>query len=61
MAALLLAAVAPEPGLAQKPGDVLRIPVFDSPASISIHEESAVLTERAMMGSSTISSFSTST
>jgi peptide/nickel transport system substrate-binding protein len=36
--------------LAQKAGGVLRISVFDSPASTSIHEESAVLAERAMMG-----------
>src|SRR5271169_4774688 len=35
---------------AQKPGGILRIPVFDSPASMSIHEESAVLADRAMMG-----------
>jgi peptide/nickel transport system substrate-binding protein len=36
--------------LAQKPGGILRIPVFDSPASVSIHEESAVIAERAIMG-----------
>jgi peptide/nickel transport system substrate-binding protein len=34
---------------AQKPGGVLRTPVFDNPASMSIHEESAVLAERSMM------------
>ena len=34
---------------AQKPGGILRFPVFDNPASMSIHEESAVLAQRAMM------------
>ena len=34
---------------AQKPGGVLRTPVFDNPASMSIHEESAVLAERSVM------------
>jgi peptide/nickel transport system substrate-binding protein len=47
---LLLAVFAAEAAFAQKPGGVLRIPVFDSPASMSIHEESAILAERAMMG-----------
>jgi peptide/nickel transport system substrate-binding protein len=48
--ALLTAISVTVPALAQKQGGVLRIPVFDSPASMSIHEESAVLAERAMMG-----------
>jgi peptide/nickel transport system substrate-binding protein len=47
---LLGATLAAAPALAQKQGGVLRIPVFDSPASMSIHEESAVFAERAMMG-----------
>ena len=47
---LLGAILAAAPALAQKQGGVLRIPVFDSPASMSIHEESAVIAERAMMG-----------
>jgi len=47
---LLLAISVGQAALAQKEGGVLRIPVFDSPASMSIHEESAVLAERAMMG-----------
>jgi peptide/nickel transport system substrate-binding protein len=34
---------------AQKPGGVLRIPIFDNPATMSIHEESAIAAERAMM------------
>jgi peptide/nickel transport system substrate-binding protein len=37
--ALLLAAVQPDPALAQKPGGVLKIQHWDSPASMSIHEE----------------------
>jgi peptide/nickel transport system substrate-binding protein len=49
-APLLLSLAAAEPAFAQKPGGILRIPVFDNPASMSIHEESAVLVERAMMG-----------
>src|SRR5215469_62224 len=36
--------------LAQKQGGVLKIPVFDNPASLSIHEESAIIAQRAMMG-----------
>jgi peptide/nickel transport system substrate-binding protein len=47
--ALLMAISAYGVAFAQKPGGVLRIPVFDSPASMSIQEESAILAERAMM------------
>ena len=47
--ALLMAISAGEAAFAQKPGGVLRIPVFDSPASMSIHEELAILAERATM------------
>jgi peptide/nickel transport system substrate-binding protein len=47
---LLVALSAAEGAFAQKQGGVLRIPVFDSPASMSIHEESAIIAERAMMG-----------
>jgi peptide/nickel transport system substrate-binding protein len=47
---LLVALSAAEGAFAQKQGSVLRIPVFDSPASMSIHEESAIIAERAMMG-----------
>jgi peptide/nickel transport system substrate-binding protein len=35
--------------LAQKPGGILRIPARDSPASLSIHEESTLSTEGPMM------------
>ena len=31
---------------AQKPGGILRVPWFDSPASMSMHEESTVATNR---------------
>ena len=48
--ALLIATSVSGTAFAEKPGGVLRIPVFDNPASMSIHEESAVLAERAMMG-----------
>src|SRR5215470_13344045 len=37
-------------GLAQKSGGIVRIPWFDSPASMSMHEESTVATNRPMMG-----------
>jgi peptide/nickel transport system substrate-binding protein len=47
--ALLIAVSGAGTALAQKHGSVLRIPVFDSPASLSIHEESAIFAERAMM------------
>jgi peptide/nickel transport system substrate-binding protein len=47
---LLAGMFAAEAALAQKPEGVLRITVFDNPASMSIHEESAILAERAMMG-----------
>jgi peptide/nickel transport system substrate-binding protein len=46
-AALLLIA---SPGLAQKPGGILRMPHLDSPASMSIHEESTIATLGPMMG-----------
>jgi peptide/nickel transport system substrate-binding protein len=48
--ALLMAISAGGAAFAQRPGGVLRIPVVDNPASMSIHEESAILAERAMMG-----------
>src|SRR6266481_951150 len=47
---LLVALLAAAAAFAQRQGGVLRIPVFDSPASMSIHEESAIIAERAMMG-----------
>src|SRR5690349_1444660 len=36
--------------LAQKSGGILRVPWFDSPASMSMHEESTLATNRPMMG-----------
>src|SRR5437870_5420830 len=36
--------------LAQKQGGILRLYMIDSPASMSIHEESTVVSERPMMG-----------
>src|ERR1700730_9606831 len=39
-----------EPAFAQKPGGVLRMPSGDSPASMSIHEESTIATLGPMMG-----------
>jgi len=35
---------------AQKAGGILKITIFDSPSSMSTHEESAIAAERAMMG-----------
>jgi len=37
------------PAAAQKPGGILRIHLIDSPASMSIHEESTVVAERPVM------------
>ena len=47
---LLTAMAAAEPALAQKPGGILRLSHFDSPASISILEESTVAALRPAMG-----------
>ena len=49
-AAGLIALLAPTPASAAKKGGVFRVYQYDSPASMSIHEESAVAAERAMMG-----------
>src|SRR5881227_2265463 len=38
------------PAAAQKPGGILREYMIDSPASMSIHEETTVVAERPMMG-----------
>jgi len=47
----LLAALAfTSPSLAQAPGGTFRIGHFDSPASMSILEESTMATPRPMMG-----------
>src|SRR5215467_12962104 len=48
---LFAAAIALEPSaLAQKSGGVLRVPHFDSPASVSLHEETTVAANRPGMG-----------
>src|SRR6267154_6597541 len=49
-ATVLLALTSPPAALAQKPGGVLRMPHLDSPASMSIHEESTISTLGPMMG-----------
>src|SRR5215467_5572628 len=50
LAALLLAAVVPEPALAQNQGGILKMYTPDSPASMSILEEATVFAESPMMG-----------
>ena len=50
IAAQLLVAVAAESASAQKQGGILKIGQFDSPASMSIHEESSNTAEGPMMG-----------
>src|SRR6476619_1872746 len=47
---LLLICAGWHPALAQKSGGILRLHHFDSPASMSILEESTRATEQAMMG-----------
>src|SRR6476620_12304865 len=47
--ALLSVITAPAPALAQKQGGILRQYIIDSPASMSIHEETTVVAERPMM------------
>jgi len=49
-AAALIALAVGGPALAQKSGGILRFQHFDSPASMSILEESTGATERPMMG-----------
>jgi peptide/nickel transport system substrate-binding protein len=49
-ATMLLVLTGPPAALAQKPGGVLRMPHLDSPASMSIHEESTISTLGPMMG-----------
>jgi peptide/nickel transport system substrate-binding protein len=50
IAMLLLVAVAAEPASSQKPGGILKMYFFDSPASMSIHEEATVAAQGPMMG-----------
>jgi peptide/nickel transport system substrate-binding protein len=47
---LLSGMTALQPALAQKSGGILRVPHFDSPASLSLHEESTVAANRPGMG-----------
>ena len=47
--AALALAVTSSAALAQKPGGILRMPHGDSPASMSIHEESTIVSEGPMM------------
>ena len=49
-AAVLLGTVVLAPALAQKPGGILKMYFFDSPASMSIHEESTLASQGPMMG-----------
>ena len=48
--ALFLALSIGNSALAQKQGGILRVPHFDSPASMSLLEESTVAVNRPMMG-----------
>src|SRR2546421_12585334 len=48
--ALLIALAFAPAALAQKQGGILRQYIIDSPASMSIHEETTVVAERPMMG-----------
>ena len=50
VAAGLLLAAAGNPALAQRPGGVLKMYFFDSPASMSIHEEATIAGQGPMMG-----------
>src|SRR6266566_4776069 len=47
---LLAVLIAAGPAVAQKSGGILRVPFFDSPASVSLHEESTFAALRPMMG-----------
>jgi peptide/nickel transport system substrate-binding protein len=49
-AALLLATPLGEPAFAQKQGGIVRMSHFDSPASMSLHEEATAAANRPMMG-----------
>src|SRR6516165_297514 len=46
----LLVALPADVALAQKPGGILKMYDPDSPASMSIHEEGTIVSERPMMG-----------
>ena len=46
---LMIALTVAGPAGAQKLGGILQFPIFDNPASMSIHEELRIAAERAMM------------
>src|SRR6201981_1831628 len=46
----LLVALPADVALAQKPGGILKVYFFDSPASMSIHEEATIAGQGPMMG-----------
>jgi peptide/nickel transport system substrate-binding protein len=50
LAVLFAASISAKPGLAQQAGGILRMSHFDSPASMSMHEESTAAVNRPMMG-----------
>src|SRR5947207_3363560 len=50
MALAVLALAMPVPASAQKSGGILKVSHFDSPASMSLHEEATVAALRPMMG-----------
>ena len=50
VAVLFLGISGGEPALAQKQGGVLKVYFFDSPASMSIHEESTIAGQGPAMG-----------
>jgi hypothetical protein len=52
---VLMAASAVEPAFGQKSGGILTVHQYDSPPSLSIHEEVTYATDVPMMGSSTTS------
>src|SRR5260370_2197654 len=47
---LLMAMYTADAAFAQKPGGILRMSHFDSPASMSTHEEATAAANRPMMG-----------
>src|SRR5438270_11743474 len=47
---LIIASLVGDAALAQKPGGVLQMPDFASPASMSIHEESTITAGIPLMG-----------
>jgi peptide/nickel transport system substrate-binding protein len=49
-AGLLAALLSPHLAVAQKQGGVLKVYFFESPASMSIHEEATIAAEGPMMG-----------